>query len=99
MKKILYFILSIIFCLSCTDQAESLISSETGQNGKVKIDFSVVVPESQSASRALTKEPGIRNLYLAVFDQAGFLLEYCKVQAHRIDSNLFQWYNYDNMQQ
>lgn len=82
MKKILYFILSIIFCLSCTDQAESLISSETGQNGKVKIDFSVVVPESQSASRALTKEPGIRNLYLAVFDQAGYLLEYVQAEEN-----------------
>ena len=80
MKKILFILCLVISCVSCSDKTESLQLSQMGQNGKVEVELSVLVPEVHSMSRALGEQPSFSNLYLAVFDQAGYLLEYVKAE-------------------
>lgn len=87
MKKILFILWLVITCISCADHAESLNPSQVGQDGKVKAELSVVVPELQPMSRALGKKPSIENLYLAVFDEAGYLLEYVKATIQNASDN------------
>lgn len=73
MKKLLLIYLLLIGIVSCTDQGTPQIA----QDGQETVELSVMVPDVQLHSRALTEHPEpFTNLYLAVFDEAGYLLEY-----------------------
>lgn len=70
--------------MSCTDRLES----EYVAADKVSTNISVVVPNIPDAApktRAMAMAPQMQNLYLAVFDNNGYLLEY--VQATTSDTN------------
>ena len=82
MKKIVFILLGMLFILSCQDQVESMKQFQVGADGKVEVELAVKVPTMQLPdSRALTEKPYIFHLYLAVFDEAGYLLEYVKADV------------------
>ena len=82
MKKLLLIYLLLIGIVSCTDQGTPQIA----QDGQEKVELSVMVPDAQLHSRALTEHPApFTNLYLAVFDEAGYLMEYR--QANPVEAN------------
>ena len=82
MKKIVFILLGMLFILSCQDQVESMKQFQVGPDGKVEVELTVQVPNVQlPESRALTEKPYIFHLYLAVFDEAGYLLEYVKADV------------------
>ena len=82
MKKIVFILLGMFFILSCQDQVESMKQFQVGPDGKVEVELTVQVPNVQlPESRALTEKPYIFHLYLAVFDEAGYLLEYVKADV------------------
>ena len=79
MKRILYYIVLLFAMLSCTEQVEQKMVAE----GKLATTVSVVLPQipdayPQLATRAMAMNPQMENLYLAVFDDNGYLLEYVK---------------------
>lgn len=79
MKRILYYIVLLFAMLSCTEQVEQEMVAE----GKLATTVSVVLPQipdayPQPATRAMAMNPQMENLYLAVFDDNGYLLEYVK---------------------
>lgn len=53
---------------------EIILPEATPDNGNVVLDFSVVVPEAQTATRTLS-EPAIENLTILVFDENGMLIQ------------------------
>lgn len=77
MKKIIYAILGIFLMVACTDDhLEELPTTPTEKTGeKVKVTFSVQIPEAQTAVSRSFEEPAITSLYLAVFDANGYLSE------------------------
>lgn len=82
MKKLVYILFLMLSILSCQDQLESMKQPQVGADGKVEVEFTVQIPEVQLYnSRALTEKPYIFHLYLAVFDEAGYLLEYVKADV------------------
>ena len=79
MKRILYYIVPLLAMLSCSEQMEQDIMAE----GKLSTTISVVLPQIPDAypqleTRAMAMNPQMENLYLAVFDDNGYLLEYVK---------------------
>ena len=77
MKKLLYYIVPLLAMLSCAEQVELDGAAE----GKLGTTISVVLPHIPNAhpqTRAMAKEPQMENLYLAVFDDNGYLMEYVK---------------------
>ena len=88
MKKIVFILLGMLFILSCQDQVESMKQFQVGADGKVEVELTVQVPNVQlPESRALTEKPYIFHLYLAVFDEAGYLLEYVKADVTPAEEN------------
>ena len=84
MKKLLLIYLLLIGIVSCTDQGTPQIA----QDGQEKVELSVMVPDAQLHSRALTEKPSpFTNLYLAVFDEAGYLMEYRQAVPNEADEN------------
>lgn len=78
-KKLLY-ILPLLAMLSCTERWEDNLTND----GKLSTTISVVLPQIPDAlpqTRAMAMNPQMRNLYLAVFDENGYLLEYVKADA------------------
>lgn len=77
MKKIIYVILGIFLMVACTDDhLEELPTTPTEKTGeKVKVTFSVQIPEAQTAVSRSFEEPAITSLHLAVFDANGYLSE------------------------
>ena len=70
----------LLAVLSCTNRFEGDFVSEE----KLSTTISVVVPEipaAQPQTRVMALKPQIQNLYLAVFDDNGYLLEYIKAEA------------------
>lgn len=66
--------------LSCTERWEDNLTND----GKLSTTISVVLPQIPDAlpqTRAMAMNPQMRNLYLAVFDENGYLLEYVKADA------------------
>lgn len=74
-KKLLY-ILPLLAILSCTEHWDE----ELIKNGKLSTTISVVLPQLPDAhpqqTRAMAVKPQMQNLYVAVFDKNGYLLEY-----------------------
>lgn len=77
MKKIIYAILGIFMMAACTDDhLEELPTTPTEKTGeKVKVTFSVQIPEAQTAVSRSFEKPAITSLHLAVFDANGYLSE------------------------
>lgn len=94
MKNLVYILFLMLVILSCQDQVESMKQPQVGADGKVEVEFTVQIPEVQLYnSRALTEKPYIFHLYLAVFDEAGYLLEYVKADVDpAVENN--EEYNY-----
>lgn len=75
MKRILY-ILSITFLLaSCLKEKTEPVGNHQ-EGDLVELTFSVVVPEAVSATKAMGEKPALENLYMAVFDELGYLTQY-----------------------
>lgn len=76
-KNILYYIVPLLAMLSCAEQVELGGAAE----GKLGTTISVVLPKIPNAypqTRAMAINPDMENLYLAVFDNNGYLMEYVK---------------------
>lgn len=78
MRNLLSILIAIIFAVSCTQEIED-IKSTLITEGQLAVDISLQVPEASMSTKSMADKPQLRNLYLAVFDQAGYLREY--VQA------------------
>ena len=94
MKKLLY-ILPLLAMLSCTERWED----NHANDGKMTTTISVVLPQIPAAcpqqTRAMSLTPDIKNLYVAVFDDNGYLLEYVKAdQSSTMATKNETLYNY-----
>lgn len=81
MKKILYILFCLIPLLAMQSCTEDLAENELTLDGKISTTISVTVPQLPDAhpqTRAMAMKPEMTNLYLAVFDENGYLLEYVK---------------------
>lgn len=74
MKKLLYILSLVWVAVSCAD--ELVETKPVVDSDKVTIDFSVSIPEAPVQTKAFADNPALTNLYLAVFDENGFLVEY-----------------------
>ena len=83
MKKLLYILSLIWVAVSCND--ELVDTKPVVDSDKVTIDFSVSIPEAPVQTKAFTDKPALTNLYLAVFDENGFLVEYVKADPANTD--------------
>lgn len=80
MKKILAFVIAFVAIVSCTVDPISPEQPVVG-DGTVTVNLGVDVPVlGDGGTRAFSDEPGtgIKNLYVAVFDDSGYLAEYKK---------------------
>ena len=83
LKKLLY-IIPLLAMLSCTERLEDNLTDD----GKLSTTISVVLPQLPDAhpqTRAMAVQPDMQNLYVAVFDKNGYLLEY--VEADKTNNN------------
>ena len=74
MKKLLYILSLVLITVSCAEELAEM--KPIVDSNKVTIDFSVSVPEVPVHTKAFADAPALTNLYLAVFDENGFLVEY-----------------------
>lgn len=80
MKKLLYLLSLVLLAVSCAEELVEL--KPMVDSNKVTIDFSVSVPEVPVHTKAFADAPALTNLYLAVFDENGFLVEYVKTDPN-----------------
>lgn len=80
MKKLLYILSLVLLTVSCAEELVEL--KPMVDSNKVTIDFSVSVPEVPVHTKAFADAPALTNLYLAVFDENGFLVEYVKTDPN-----------------
>lgn len=83
MKKIFFYIMTVILFASCQDDLQTIQTGEL-EDGKVRLNFSVNVPDIPVASRSFT-DPAVTSLHLVIFDENGYLVE--KVPATITDVN------------
>ena len=80
MRKWLFILLLCVLpVLSCTRETEPVqepLQEDGAPMGKVRIPFSVSLPESSPDTKALGEEPALTSLYLAVFGSSGHYKEY-----------------------
>ena len=79
MKKIIYILSLVLFLGSCVKE-QAGISAATGEEGKITLNLTAIVPDAQPLTKAMGEKPQLTNLYLAVFDEVGYLAEYVKAQ-------------------
>jgi len=91
MKKALLLLVLFFFMFSCEDNMEFVKPSCVGTDGKVNANISFILPDVLPSSRALSKEPYVDNIYLAVFDAAGYLLEYVKAESTPATTNEIEY--------
>ena len=76
----------MLIALSCTDELTEL--KPVLDSDKVTVDFSVLIPEALSVTKAFGDNPDyVSKLYLAVFDENGFLVEYVKADPQTATAN------------
>lgn len=78
-RNILIYIIALMGMVACNERIEEA-GLNTGSD-KVGVNFSVMIPklpEANPATRAMAEQPQLENLYLAVFDKEGYLLDYAK---------------------
>lgn len=80
MKKLLYILSLVLLTVSCAEELVEL--KPMVDSNKVTIDFSVSIPEVPIHTKAFADAPALTNLYLAVFDENGFLVEYVKTDPN-----------------
>ena len=83
MKKILYILFCLIPLLAMQSCTEDWVENELTLDGKISTTITVTVPQlpdAQPQTRAMAVQPKMTNLYLAVFDENGYLLEYVKAE-------------------
>ena len=86
MKRLLYILSLVLIALSCTDELTEL--KPVLDSDKVTVDFSVLIPEALSVTKAFGDNPDyVSKLYLAVFDENGFLVEYVKADPQTATAN------------
>ncbi len=86
MKKIFYSLLVSLAAVACTQELKPDYNKDW--NGEtVKVDFSVNVPGDELGTKALSVAPDIRNLYVAVFDESGYLYEYKAATFTKVTDN------------
>ncbi len=81
-----------MIALSCTDELTEL--KPVLDSDKVTVDFTVLIPEGQNPTKAFGDNPNVRNLYLAVFDENRFLVEYVKADPLQLASTNETRYKY-----
>ena len=92
-RKKLIYIIALFALLACTDQIEH----DAMVDDKLSATISVVVPQlpcAQSHTRAMALNPDIQNLYLAVFDDNGYLLEYTQAEQVEVATQNGKSYKY-----
>lgn len=75
MRKLLY-IITLFIAVACVNGPLEEGSIIPDGDTKVEIDFTVQVKDPSVATKALSQQPTLRNLMVAVFDASGYLLEY-----------------------
>ena len=81
-----------MIALSCTDELTE--PKPALDSNKVTVDLSVSIPEAHPATKAFGDNPTVNNLYLAVFDESGFLVEYVKADPLAKATENTTRYNY-----
>ena len=92
-KNILLFILPLLAMFSCTECWETNIIND----GKLSTTISVEIPQlfdTQSQTRAMGENPDLKNLYLAVFDKNGYLMDYVQAELEQTQGLVSGKYNY-----
>ena len=77
--------------VACNERIEEAGTAIDGD--KVGVNFSVIIPklpQANTSTRVMTENPNLKNLYLAVFDKEGYLLDYVKatVEADQLVNNI-----------
>lgn len=88
-RKILVYVIVLLGGLSCSERLEEDFPGGV-VGDKVIVDVSLHIPHipvETSSTRALGEKPALENLYLAVFDASGYLLEYVKADAQLAAEN------------
>jgi len=88
MRKVSYVLLSIAILMGTFSCVEH--TGGSGALDKIGIHVSVMIPDAMDTlpdSRAMAEKPDLENLYLAVFDASGYLLEYVKADAQQAVEN------------
>lgn len=88
MNRFIYILTLLSIILSCSKH-ELKEDGVASSQDKVELRFSVTVPGEEVASKALGINPNISTLHLAIFDAAGYFLEY-------VTANLETTGNIDN---
>lgn len=79
MKKIIHILSLVLFLGSCVKEPAGIIA-ESAEDGKITLSLTAIVPDAQPLTKAMGEKPQLTNLYLAVFDEVGYLAEYVKAQ-------------------
>ena len=79
MKKIIHILSLVLFLGSCVKEPAGIIA-ESAEDGKITLNLTAIVPDAQPLTKAMGEKPQLTNLYLAVFDEVGYLAEYVKAQ-------------------
>lgn len=86
MKRIFYTILTSLAVTACSDELQQAFG-DAADCETVNVDFSVGLPGDAAQTKAMATAPDIRNLYVAVFDESGYLYEYKQATASAVTSN------------
>ena len=79
MKKIIYILSLVLILWSCVKEPAGF-TSDLAEDEKITLSLTAIVPDAQPLTKAMGEEPQLKNLYLAVFDEVGYLAEYVKAQ-------------------
>ena len=88
-RKVLIYVVALLGILACSEHLEEDLTGVL-VGDKVCLSVSLDIPEipmGVSSTRALGEKPQLENLYLAVFDASGYLLEYVKADAELATEN------------
>ena len=88
-RKVLVYVVALLGILACSEHLEEDLTGVV-VGDKVCLSVSLDIPEipmGVSSTRALGEKPQLENLYLAVFDASGYLLEYVKADAELATEN------------
>jgi len=86
MKKIFYTILASLAIVACSEELQPAFTNDANCE-TVTVDFSVSRPGDGAQTKAMALNPDIQNLYVAVFDESGYLYEYKQATATGVSSN------------
>lgn len=91
-KKLLY-IIPLFALLSCTERLEENLTND----GKISTTITVEIPQllyAESHTRAMDEKEDLEKLYLAVFDQNGYLMDYVKAELQETEGQTAEVHSY-----